>query len=172
LHTRSSDKQGITLLIDTSFAEEEFGVLRRSLSDPDIRAFIGLNFDKSEQDLATPIPKSKVKALRELLLWMFGDDDTSPVLGESRELSKLGTVLADSNAVEILRSSRNLDYAFQLSGGEERKLLEALNAASYNLDQALPLSIRHKKNRRVQLAVKKCRDTLAEILRHFPNLGD
>lgn len=157
-------------LIDTTFAEEAFGVLRRSLSDPDIRAFIGLNFDKSERELSRPLAKSKAGALKELFLWMFGDEETEPALSESRDVRKLGTVLANSNATQILRSTNNLDYAFQLSGGEERKLLENLNAASYNLDQALPLSIRHKKRKNIITALRRCRDTLFEILKHFPGV--
>jgi hypothetical protein len=137
------------MLIETTFAEASFGVLRRSLSDPNIRAYVGLELDKSEKDLAKPIPKSKSARVEEFFEWAFGDNETEPVLTDSRDLRKLGTVLASTRAVEVLRSSKDLDYAFEISGGEEKKLLENLNAASYNLDQALPLSIRHKKSKDV-----------------------
>jgi hypothetical protein len=158
------------MLIDTTFAEASFGVLRRSLSDPNIRSFIGLELDRPEKDLAKPIPKSKSERVEEFFEWAFGDNETDAVLSDSRELRKFGTVLANARAVDVLRSSNDLDYAFEISGGEEKKLLENLNAASYNLDQALPLSIRHKKSRAVVSALERCRDTFNEILKNFPNI--
>ncbi len=159
------------MAIDISFAEEAFGVLRRSLSDLNIRTFIGLELDKSEKELAKPVPKSRAESVREFFEWAFGTEDRKPVLRESRELKKLGVVMAHPRALDVLRSSNDLDYAFEISGGEERKLLENLNAASYNLDQALPLSIRHKRSKDVMEALARCRDTLAEILKNFPSVA-
>ncbi len=159
------------MLIDTTFAEASFGVLRRSLSDPNIRTYLGLELDKSERNLAKPIPKSKSEHVEEFFEWAFGNEKTEPVLADSRELKKLGTVLASNRAIEVLKSSRDLDYAFEISGGEENKLLESLNAASYNLDQALPLSIRHKKSKSVISALERCWDTFSEILKNFPSVG-
>jgi hypothetical protein len=159
------------MLIDTTFAEASFGVLRRSLSDPNIRSYIGLELDKTERELAKPIPKAKSERVEEFFGWAFGDDETEPVLGDSRDLRKLGTVLASARAVEVLKSSKDLDYAFEISGGEEKKLLENLNAASYNLDQALPLSIRHKRSKDVVAALERCRETFNEILKNFPSVA-
>jgi hypothetical protein len=160
------------MAIDTSLAEQLFGVLRRSLSDPNIRAFIGLELDKTEKELGKPVAKSRAGSVKEFFEWVFGTRERKAVLRDSRELKKLGIVMASAKALDVLRSSDDLDYAFEISGGEERKLLENLNAASYNLDQALPLSIRHKKSKDVMAALEKCRDTLAEILKNFPNLSN
>lgn len=151
-------------VVDTSYVEESFGVLRRALSDPAIREYIGLEYDQNESKLAKPIPKSKVRALEEFFLWAFGNDQVEPAIKDSRDLSKLGRVLSSAHTVEILRSSKSLDRAFELSGGEEEKLLESLNAASFNLDQALPLSLRHRKNKKVLAAVDRCHQTLKAIL--------
>ncbi|MBI2716757.1 MAG: hypothetical protein HYX37_20270 [Rhizobiales bacterium] len=156
------------MAIDTSLAEQAFGVLRRSLSDPRIRTYIGLELDKSEKELEKPLPRGRADNVKEFFEWAFGTAERDPVLADSRELKKLGAVMASERAVEVLRSSEDLDYAFEISGGEERRLLENLNAASYNLDQALPLSIRHKKSKDVIIALTRCRDTLAEILKNFP----
>jgi ParB-like chromosome segregation protein Spo0J len=112
--------------IDTQSAEDAFGVLRRSLSDPNIRDYIGLRLDKSESALARPVPKSKAENVKEFFGWAFGTPEDRPVLRDSRELKKLGAVMKSERAIEALRSSRDLDYAFELSGGEERKLLENL----------------------------------------------
>jgi hypothetical protein len=159
------------MAIDTSLAEEAFGVLRRSLSDPNIRTFIGLELDRSEKDLAKPIPRNRAESVKEFFEWAFGTHERKAVLRDSRDLKKLGVVMANVRAIEALRSSKDLDYSFEISGGEERKLLEHLNAASYNLDQALPLSIRHKRSTDAMAALTKCRDTLATILKNFPSVA-
>jgi hypothetical protein len=159
------------MAIDTSFAEQAFGVLRRSLSDPNIRTFIGLELDKSEKELGKPVPRNRADSVKEFFEWAFGSEERKAVLRDSRDLKKLGVVMASARALEVLRSSNDLDYSFEISGGEERKLLENLNAASYNLDQALPLSIRHKRSKDVMSALTKCRDTLAEILKNFPSIA-
>src|SRR5262249_37443531 len=41
--------------IETENAQQSFGILRRSLSDPDIRNFAGIELDRSEKALARPI---------------------------------------------------------------------------------------------------------------------
>lgn len=158
------------MAIDTSYAEDSFGVLRRSLSDPRIRDYIGLELDKSEKELQKPVPRSRADKVKEFFTWAFGSKEVEAVLPDSRQLKKLGTVMANARAVEVLKSSGDLDYAFEISGGEERKLLENLNAASYNLDQALPLSIRHRKSKDVLIALGRCHETLAEILKNFPSV--
>jgi hypothetical protein len=145
-----------------------FGVMRRALSDPNIRNFIGLDLDRPEAQLARPIPKARAQNLEELFSWIFGNDVEDAVIKDSRELKKLGDVLSSKKGLETLRATRNLDYAFELSGGEERSLIENLNTASYHLDQALPLALRHRGRKPVIAAVRRCSETLAEILRHFP----
>jgi hypothetical protein len=117
------------------------------------------------------VPRKHAGRVKEFFEWAFGTEERKPVLPESRDLKKLGVVLASARALDVLRSSNDLDYAFAISGGEERKLLDHLNAASYNLDQALPLSIRHKRSKDVMNVLTKCRDTLAEILRNFPSVA-
>ena len=74
------------MAIDTSFAEQVFGVLRRSLSDPNIRRFISLELDKSEKELAKPVPRSRADKVKEFFEWAFGTEERKPVLRESREL--------------------------------------------------------------------------------------
>jgi len=153
--------------IDTQRVQESFGVLRRALSDPSIRAFIKLQLDQSEKYLAHPLPKSAAANTRELLLWMFGDEQTEPALKDSRRLSDLGMVLNSEVACGVLRNTNNLDYAFEMAGGEERRLLESLNKASYFLDQVLPMALRHKKSKDVRDAVQRCNETFKEVLRIF-----
>jgi hypothetical protein len=149
--------------IDTSRAEDAFGILRRGLSDPGIRQFISLELDRTEQQLAKPLKKSAAENAKQLLVWMFGTDAKAAAIRESRDVSKLGAILASEKSLEALKISGDLTYAFELSGGEEKRLLEFLRRASYHLDQSLSMVLRHRKSKQVIALVARCREVLDEI---------
>ena len=151
--------------LDTERAEELFGILRRALSDPNIRNYIGLELDRKEHELSRPLKKSDASRLDETFQWMFGTKSKAAAIRESRDLSKLGAVLANDKALAALKTSGDLGYAFELSGGEEKRLVEALSKASYQLDQALPMVLRHKKSKDVLALVEKCLGVMVEIAR-------
>jgi len=151
--------------LDTERAEESFGILRRALSDPNIRNYIGLELDRKEHKLSRPLKKSDASRLDETFRWMFGTKTKAAAIRESRDLSKLGAVLANDKARAALQTSGDLSYAFELSGGEEKRLIEALSKASYQLDQALPMVLRHKKSRDILSLVEKCLGVMEEIAR-------
>lgn len=151
--------------LDTERAQESFGILRRALSDPNIRKYIGLELDRKEQELSKPLKKSDATKLEETFRWMFGTKNKAAAIRESRDLSKLGAVLANDKSCAALKTSGDLSYAFELSGGEEKRLVEALSKASYQLDQALPMVIRHKKSKDVLALVEKCLGVMEEIAR-------
>jgi hypothetical protein len=151
--------------IDTSNAEESFGVLRRALSDPNMREHIDLELDQSEKDLARPLKKASATRLEELLGWIFGTKKRAAALTDSRDLSKLGAVIASKQALAALKSTNDLSYAFELSGGEEKRLIETLSQASYKLDQALPMVLRHSKSGEVIELAGKCQQVIREMMK-------
>src|SRR5262249_34295224 len=119
-----------TFNLDTERAEESFGILRRALSDPNIRNYIGLDLDRREHKLSKPLKKSDAPRLDETFQWMFGTKTKAAAIRESRDLSKLGSVLANDKARAALQTSGDLSYAFELSGGEEKRLIDVLSKAS------------------------------------------
>ena len=151
--------------LDTERVQESFGILRRALSDPNIRNYIGLELDRTERDLSRPLKKSNASKLDEAFRWMFGTKSKAAAIRESRDLSKLGAVLANDSALAALKTSGDLSYAFELSGGEETRLIEALSRASYHLDQALPMVLRHKKSKDVRALAERCLGVMEEIAR-------
>lgn len=149
--------------IDTQPVQDSFSVLRRALSDPDIKSFIGVAMDQSEKELSRPVPRDKHRDVADLLIWMFGSEDRSRALTDSRDLRKLGVVLSKGETVDVLRASGRLDYAYELTGGEEARLIESLNRASYSLDQSLSMLVRHKMSQKVRDAIARCRATIEAL---------
>lgn len=153
--------------IEIQSAEESFGVLRRALSNGGIREFVGVDWTKGENHLRRPVPKDKAPALRELFVWMFGTKAQKPVFTDSRDLNMLGPVLASNIAVSVLRSGGNLEHAYSLVEGEDRRLVDMLSKASFNLDQALPLVLRLKEEPRAVAAFRRCEQTFLAIQAEF-----
>jgi len=151
--------------LQTNNIEESIGVLRRALSDPNIRDFIGLDLGRTEKELARPLKKTSSTKLRELFDWMVGTDEKAAALTDSRSLTLFGRVLANKDALKALRSTNDLTYAGNLVGGEEARLLDLLRKATFNLDQALPLVHRYHLSRDVVVAAERCAQIAKAIAR-------
>lgn len=157
--------------IDTKNLEENFSVFYRALGNTSIQKFIGLT--KKTETLAglkSPIPEKKAGVLKEIIEFVHGTTDKSPVITDSRQLSKLGEILEFPEALKNLRYSRNLNDAYSLTGGEERSLIESLDLAGFYMDQALRYAHRHKESADVARSVERCARSLIEILKHFPEI--
>jgi len=156
--------------IDTSKLEKNFSVFYRALSHPSITKFIGLDKEKNPTELKKPISSKKIDSLEELIGFIHGTNKVSAVMTDSRQLTKLGDVLSEEKAYRYLKINRNLDQAYQLTAGEERRLIDNLERAGYYLDEALSDAHRHKTSSKVSIAVKRCTETLIEILKNFPKI--
>jgi len=156
--------------VDTSRLEKNFSVFYRSLTNPSIVRFIGLNKDKSTSSLRKPIVPGKAKALEELVGFIHGINNTPPVLTDSRQLTMLGEVLDNKQAYAHLRAHRNLQKAHELTGGEERRFIDNLMQASFYLDESLRDAHRQKENEKAIPWLARCAQSVNEILKHFPKV--
>jgi hypothetical protein len=158
--------------LDTSRVEQNFSVFYRALTYSSIANFVKLNVDKQSKSLRKPVPTKMSTQLGELIGFIHGTKDVSPVLTDSRKLTDLGQVLMESNATEILRSTRDLSKAHELVGGEEKRLASNLSLASYYLDQSLREAHRHTKVPSIVDLVTKCTGTMSKILSSFPTVRE
>lgn len=156
--------------IDTSKLEKNFSVFYRALGNPSITRFIGLTKDKPPRELRQPVPVRKAKTLEELIGYIHGINNTQPVVTDSRQLTMLGEVLENKVAYDHLRVNRSLLRAHELTGGEERRLIDNLDRASFYLDEALRDVHRHRRSPKVAQPLRRCAQTIAEILKHFPQV--
>jgi ParB-like nuclease family protein len=153
--------------IDVAGLENAYGVFTRAMSSAPLKKYIGITSAKEETErptaLATPVPKARAENLKEFVSWIAGSEDRPAVISDSREITTLGEVVAAPQALSILRMSRNLESAKQLTGGEETRLLQHLLKASYHLDEALKDAHRHKRSSRVSSALQRCDETISEL---------
>lgn len=122
--------------IDTSRAVEDFGVFTRAMGQTKIRDHIGAPAPAQVRPGKPPIEKSREDDTKELMSWLFGDDEHPAVIRESRDLSRLADVLAEEEGVKALRATRSLEDARLAVNGPKQRIISLLSSANSNLMKA------------------------------------
>ena len=119
--------------IDAGFrvdaVEAGFGVFYNALDQDGVRGFLGLGRQVDINSLQrSPVPEGRLDHLSELIGLLYGDDQAGldAVIRESRELRKLGKVLANEGSRANLLRDRDLERAWRASGGGREDLLGVL----------------------------------------------
>jgi hypothetical protein len=153
---------------------DSFGVLLRALQASGISEFIGVEFPDDPTASRMPVPEGMRPQFAEFIRWTFGTEETERVLADSRRLTEWGKILRSPEALRYLRTTVNpsFDRAWIKSGGELESLADSLWAASYRLEESVPIVVEYRENAEVQEAVRKCALYTAQILAHFPELRE
>lgn len=133
--------QARDLGIETGPLEVAFSLLTVAMSTPKLRDHIGAPAGSKAEQGVPPIPEEKASELRELISWVYGDGEIEPVIGESREISKLGNVVANPVGLTSLRTGSTLEAAMQKVRDAEvhprQRLVNRLKAGRSSLAMAL-----------------------------------
>lgn len=113
----------------------EFSVLSTALSYTSIVDYLNLD-SKADID----IKDLNEQNLKDLFQWLFVTiGNKKAIISESRNLRKLAAIVSSEAAVKELKSSGNLDDAYELSKGPQIALGEALKIAHKRLEIAWKL---------------------------------
>lgn len=92
-----------------------FSHLYTALSTPNVRHFLGLPENDNAVLMPDPVPRENRGNLRDLLSWLYGQDDaTSVIRSQNPDLGRLVSVLGNERATDVLLHTRDLDRAFDL----------------------------------------------------------
>ncbi len=91
------------LHLDTSRVEGKFGVFTRAMSSQSLRQHIEAPAS-AEVMSGQPVilPDDKAENAKELFSWLFGDEDDDQVISESRDITRLGTVVGSEEGLKVL----------------------------------------------------------------------
>ncbi|MEK6304226.1 MAG: hypothetical protein AABO41_26355 [Acidobacteriota bacterium] len=99
--------------------------------------FLGITPENSLK--ANPVPRNKLKELRELMVWIYGskEENKSPVVSTQHpDLTNLRVVLTNKTALAALRAGYPLDRAVEIARGDKLRFREAITKAKENLIEA------------------------------------
>lgn len=133
--------QARSMGIETGLMEESFSLLTVAMSTPKLRDHIDAPLGSRTVPGEPPIPESRGPELRELVKWLYGDGEIEPVIGESRDISKLGNVAASETGLRALREGSTLEAAIQkvkdADANPRQRLLLRLRSGKNALSAAL-----------------------------------
>ncbi len=148
--------------VDITAATRSFGVFTRAMTGP-LREFIAAPPPSNVSRDVRPVPTEKKEELRDLLSWLFGNEQSGPVIAESRQLTELGTVVNSEVGVQILKDTRDLEAAFVAAGGLRDRLARRLQNALNNLVAAQEDFDAYSDDADIQALVENCREALDDL---------
>ena len=102
--------------------ENRFGVWLRCMNSADIRRHIGLGYERTHEEIGSAVRRIDGQRLAEIVGDLRNRPDKQSVLGDSRNVTTYGRVLANEHAHKTLRQTNSLSLA--------RKIVDDLDTAS------------------------------------------
>lgn len=151
--------------LPTEGAERYFGLFYNALQDPGIRKYLGLPASASITALVdNPIPENKIENLERMLRWLFGADGRKRIITESRDISRLGSVLHDELATRTLESRGDLDSAVRIAGGDRESFETSLREARLELLSANGQAFQWAGDQSLAALVSDIQDVLNQLI--------
>ena len=114
-----------------------FNYIYTGIDYPGIRKFLSLDGDKIASK--NPIPRKKIKNLKLLCEWLYGNETQSKpslIKSQNPDLKKLDEILLSEAGVQALTDGLPLSVAHDISLGDERLFRQALQQAKQALQKA------------------------------------
>ena len=164
------DEEGIS----TENVEEKFSVLYLSLRTVGVQKYLDIDIKGSPHQVFRPVPKSKLKALANFVVWLFGDDKRRPIVRESRQVDNFGKILESKKAIEYLErsDSPNFETAHRLAGGDEPELIRLIEKAADNIEASLSRAHLYGDSKKLQDAIYRLGLDTGQILKLFPDIRE
>ena len=165
--------QARKLGVDTGGIEQTFSLLTVAMRTTKIREFVGAPMGAHTVLGTEPIPKNKLKELKEALGWIYGTPSAPPLISDSRQIAKLGNVIANSEGLKAVRSGKNLDEASQViqdAGIDPQKRLSLqLRTANSALVAALEVVEEFAENQDIRELYESLAETVESLGTFFEN---
>lgn len=133
-------QQAADLGLETSQIETAFSLLTVAMGSTKIRNHVGAPLGSQTEIGKDPVPDGKTEELKEVIQWIFGDEENEGLISDSRQISQLGNVVASEVGLAALRQGKTLEEAkqsIQAAGLDPlTSLLKRLTAAKNSLQSS------------------------------------
>ena len=154
--------------------EDKFSVLFLSLREKGVQEFLGIELLEITEGQKKPISNDKLQELADFASWLFGSEKSPPLFTDSRNVGKFAKLLRSDKAVKYLRgtASPSFDLAIQKAGVDEGELVERIQRATDEIEQALGRVHLHLRSDDIENAVERFGLGAVELIRKFPNISE
>jgi hypothetical protein len=155
---------------DVARVTQNFGVWTRAMSNPTLRDYIGAASPRDVDPEYWPIDESAKPQLENLISWLFGgprerpgEPSSRPVIAESREITRLGNVMATEEGLAALEAGHDLESAERATEDPGGAFEEALEVARDALIEALRIVPRGDLSGLAETLVRECLEVVEEL---------
>ncbi|MEV7932575.1 hypothetical protein [Curtobacterium sp. NPDC089185] len=148
---------------------DEFGVWNKAMTASGIREYLQAPTPRETEEGTYPLPATAAGRLANVVTWIFGppanDEDSSHrrLIKDSRQISRLGKVLADENGAASLERGESLAAAEESTLDHSARFAEALGLAKHSLENAKLLATGE--------LVARHRDSIHQLARLVAEVG-
>ncbi len=152
--------------------EARFSVLYLSLRTNGVQQYLDIEIQAEPDKVKRPVPRKRLKELANFACWLFGSEDRKPIVRDSRDTDKFGTILESPAAIEYLERTETpvFDTAYRIAGGSEAETARHIERAADEVEEALGTAHHHKKSKRLQTATQRLGRDVLQLLRLFPKI--
>lgn len=105
--------QAAKLGLQTSQVEGAFSLLTVAMGSTKVRNHVAAPLGSQTVLHQDPVPEHKTEELKEVIQWIFGDEEHESLISDSRQISQLGNVIANEVGLDALRHGKTLEEAKQ-----------------------------------------------------------
>ncbi|MFH1923584.1 MAG: hypothetical protein ABIP48_27305 [Planctomycetota bacterium] len=158
--------------ISIAKVEKRFSVLYLSLRTSGVQRYLDIDIFAEGRKAKRPVPRSRLKQLANFACWLFGAEGKRPIVRDSRDTDRFGTILESRDAIEYLERNERpvFDTAFRIAGGAEAETAEHIERAADEVEEALGTAHHHKGSRRLQKATERLGSDVLQLLELFPKI--
>ncbi len=132
-----AEKDGLFSRKNTFRNKFYFNYIYTALDNANFRSFLGI--ESKSRSLRKPVPAAKRANLKDLCLWLYGDEQkqVEPLIrSQNPDLRVLGDTISQANGVKALRNGAPLDVAHDVSLGDLHLFRSALREGKQALQRA------------------------------------
>lgn len=154
--------------------EKRFSVMFLSLRTRGVQKYLHIDIEADPKSARKPVPAKHLLALKNFALWLFGTEDSVPLVSDSRLIDDFGKILENKKAVDYLErhESPKFDVALRTAGGDEAQVIREIDGAADKLEWALGRVHSLTKSSQVQRAVKRLGSDAIALLQFFPTIEE
>lgn len=126
--------------IDDKDLRDNFSLLEVALGQQSIKKRLGIPRELPNSRIDRIVPNEELEKLGEMVSWIYGNKahGQTRIISDSRQISsRLAPVVADEDSYQYLHKTRDLEGAYERSGGERQFLLRQLTSARRSVERAL-----------------------------------
>ena len=152
--------------------EKKFSVLYLSLRTHGVQQYLHIDIQATPENATAPVPKEHIDNLVNFSLWLFGNDKRPPLFTDSRYVDQFGKILESQEAVEYLERTDDprWEIAYRKAEIGEQDLIDLIEKASDNIQQALTEAHLFKKSEKVHKAIRRLGKDAVALLTVFPEI--